>query len=73
MLFVSCLCFLTMCKESLKCVIFLKASNNFKKEVSFQRVNFVPAVENVTAVRNAYLALNPSSCQQFGLPAHSSV
>lgn len=36
-----CLCSFTMCKEYLKCVIFLKASNNFKKGSVFQTVNFM--------------------------------
>jgi len=62
-----------MCKESLKLVIFLKASNNFKKEMSFQKVNLMSAMENITAVRNTYLAPRPSLCQQFVPPAHSSV
>lgn len=64
MVFVTCLCFLTMCKESSESggvfifflfffslfFFFLKASSDLKKEASFQRVNFLPAMENVTAV-----------------------
>lgn len=38
MLFVTCLRFLTIRKETSKCVVFLKASTNFKKKVSSRSI-----------------------------------
>lgn len=40
-------------------LFFSKLATISKKEVSLQTVNFMPARENVTAVRNTYPALNP--------------